>query len=77
MVESIDSLAFLKMDKRLLKYLKDKVNNNSIYLEITHQEIANDLNTYRVDVTRRIKQLHDEGKFYSIRNKIKILEFFE
>ena len=78
MVESIDSLAFLKMDKRVLKYLMDKVKiNNGIDLKITHQEIANDLNTSRVVVTRLIKQLHDEGKIHSTRNYIKVLESFE
>ena len=78
MVESIDSLAFLKMNKRILKYLTDKAKiNNNVDLEITHQEIANDLNTSRVVITRLIKQLHDKGKIYSTRNYIKVLEFFE
>jgi len=76
MVESIDSLAFMKMDKRLLKYLNDKVKiTRDIDLEITHQEIANDLNTSRVVITRLIKQLHDKGKIYSTRNKIRVLNF--
>ncbi|WP_396601369.1 Crp/Fnr family transcriptional regulator [Algibacter sp. R77976] len=78
MVDSIDSLAFLKMNERLLKYLSGKVQiNHNIDLEITHQEIANDLNTSRVVVTRLIKQLHDEGKINSTRNHIKVLEFYE
>ena len=78
MVESIDSLAFMKMSERLLKYLTDKVKiANDVDLEITHQEIANDLNSSRVVITRIIKQLHDEGKIFSTRNKIKVLEFFE
>lgn len=78
MVESIDSLAFMKMHERLLKYLTDQVKiNNDVDLEITHQEIANDLNSSRVVITRIIKQLHDEGKIYSTRNKIKVLEFYE
>jgi CRP/FNR family transcriptional regulator len=78
MVDSIDSLAFLKMNQRVLKYLTDKVKiNNNIEIEITHQEIANDLNSSRVVVTRLIKQLHDEGKIYSTRNYIKVLEFYE
>ena len=76
MVESIDSLAFMKMDKRLLKYLNDKVKiTRDVDLEITHQEIANDLNTSRVVITRLIKQLHDKGKIYSTRNKIRVLNF--
>ncbi len=78
MVESIDGLAFMKMSERLLKYLTDKVKiSNDVDLEITHQEIANDLNSSRVVITRIIKQLHDEGKIFSTRNKIKVLEFFE
>lgn len=78
MVESIDSLAFMKMSERLMKYLTDKVKiNNDVDLEITHQEIANDMNSSRVVITRVIKQLHDEGKIFSTRNKIKVLEFHE
>ncbi len=76
MVESIDGLAFMKMNQRLLKYLSDKAKiNNDVNLEITHQEIANDLNTSRVVVTRLIKELHDGGKIYSTRNKIRVLDF--
>lgn len=78
MVDSIDSLAFLKMNQRVLKHLTDKVKiNNNIDIEITHQEIANDLNSSRVVVTRLIKQLHDEGKIYSTRNHIKVLELYK
>ncbi|ULC58492.1 Crp/Fnr family transcriptional regulator [Flaviramulus sp. BrNp1-15] len=78
MVESIDSLAFLKMSERVLKNLTDKVKiNNSIDLDITHQDIANDLNTSRVVITRILKQLHDEEKIYSTRNKIRVLKQFK
>ena len=76
MVESIDGLAFMKMNQRLLKYLTDKAKiNNDVDLEITHQEIATDLNTSRVVITRLIKELHDGGKIYSTRNKIRVLDF--
>ncbi|RUA09324.1 MAG: Crp/Fnr family transcriptional regulator [Flavobacteriia bacterium] len=76
MVESIDSLAFMKMNERVYKYLNDKVKiNKDVNLEITHQEIADDLNTSRVVITRLLKQLHDEGKIYSSRNKIRVLNF--
>lgn len=75
MVESIDGLAFMKMNQRILKYLSDKAKiNNDVNLEITHQQIATDLNTSRVVITRLIKQLHDEGKIYSSRNKIRVLD---
>ncbi|MBD0849533.1 Crp/Fnr family transcriptional regulator [Maribacter arenosus] len=74
MVDSIDTLAFLKMKDRLLKYLKNKakVSKESI-LEITHQEIAKDLNTSRVVITRLIQDLHDEGVIFSTRNKVRVI----
>ena len=76
MVESIDSLAFMKMKDRILKYLSDKVKiTKDIHLKITHQEIADDLNSSRVVITRLLKQLHDEGKIYSTRSKIKLIDF--
>lgn len=74
MVESIDSLAFMKLDDRLLKYLTDKVKimqNNTLI--ITHQEIADDINTSRVVVSRLLKILENEGKVI-IRRNIIILE---
>jgi CRP/FNR family transcriptional regulator len=71
MVESIDSLAFMKLDNRLLKYLTDKVKimqDHTLY--ITHQEIADDINTSRVVVSRLLKQLENEGKLKIRRNRI-------
>ncbi len=41
MLETIDNIAFLKMDERLLKYLKDKsIITNEDVIYSTHQEIA-------------------------------------
>ena len=75
MVESIDGLAFKQMNERILKYLSDKAKvNHNVLLEITHQQIANDLNTSRVVITRLIKQLQTEGKLIASRNKIKVIE---
>lgn len=71
MVESIDSLAFMKLDNRLLKYLTDKVKiMKDNILHITHQEIADDINTSRVVVSRLLKQLEVEGKIKIRRNRI-------
>ena len=76
MVESIDSLAFMKMSGRVFKYLTDKVTiTKDVNLKITHQEIAADLNSSRVVITRLLKQLQDEGKIQTTRNKIKVLNF--
>ncbi len=75
MVESIDGLAFMNMHQRLLKYLSDMAQvHHDVNLDITHQQIANDLNTSRVVITRLLKQLHNDGKVYSTRNKVQVLE---
>lgn len=76
MLETIDTLAFMKMDERLFKYLKDKVKlTASTVLEITHLEIAEDLHTSRVVISRLLKQLEKENKIELGRNRISVLEF--
>ncbi|MDY2588454.1 Crp/Fnr family transcriptional regulator [Winogradskyella aquimaris] len=76
MLETIDTLAFMKMDERLFKYLTDKVKlSGSIDLEITHQEIAEDLHTSRVVVSRLLKQLEKQERITLGRNKIHIIDF--
>jgi len=76
MLETIDTLAFMKMDERLFKYLIDQVKlTASTSLEVTHQEIAEDLNTSRVVISRLLKQLEREKKIELGRNKIIVLDF--
>jgi CRP/FNR family transcriptional regulator len=76
MLETIDTLAFLKMDERLYKYLTDQVKlTASEVLNLTHQNIAKDLNTSRVVVSRLLKQLEKEDKIKLGRNKITVLEY--
>uniref|UniRef100_UPI00404B6AA2 Crp/Fnr family transcriptional regulator n=1 Tax=Gelidibacter sp. TaxID=2018083 RepID=UPI00404B6AA2 len=75
LLEAIDTIAFLNMDKRLFKYLKDKamVNHNDV-ITVTHQLIAQDLHTSRVVISRLLKSLENEGKISLHRNSIKIIE---
>lgn len=76
MLETIDTLAFMKMDERLFKYLTDKVKlSASTDLEITHQNIAEDLHTSRVVISRLLKQLEKEQRIALGRNKITVLDF--
>lgn len=76
MLETIDTLAFMKMDERLFKYLTDQVKlSASTNLEVTHQEIAEDLNTSRVVISRLLKQLEKEQKIELGRNKITVIDF--
>ena len=75
LLEAVDTIAFLKMDERLLKYLRDKamVNNND-EIQVTHQQIAHDLHTSRVVISRLLKSLERSGTIKLNRNNIKVLK---
>ncbi|WP_299895683.1 Crp/Fnr family transcriptional regulator [uncultured Aquimarina sp.] len=73
-IETIDSIAFLKMDERLLKYLKDKTKiSNDPLISTTHQQIAYDLHSSRVVISRLLKKMEKEGIIKLNRNSIEIL----
>ena len=75
LLETVDTLAFMRMDERLLKHLQDKAKvNHDDSIQTTHQEIAYDLNTSRVVISRLLKKLENERKIEMHRNRIKILE---
>lgn len=74
LARTVDSIAFLKMDERLLQYLKAKstaINSKSI--SVTHQQIANDLNASREAISRLLKQLEKKGVIRLGRNKLEII----
>lgn len=75
LLEAVDTIAFLNMDERLLKYLKDKamVNHND-EIQVTHQQIAHDLHTSRVVISRLLKSLERSGTIKLNRNNIKVLK---
>lgn len=72
--ETIDSIAFLNMDDRLLKYLKDKIKvTQDNIIRNTHQAIAYDLHTSRVVISRLLKKLEKNGVVKLDRNSIEVL----
>lgn len=74
LVYTLDSIAFKKMDERLLDYLDKKASAvNSQVLSATHQEIAYDLNASREAISRLLKQLEKEGSVKLGRNRIELL----
>lgn len=74
MLQAIDNLAFSNMEERILNFLKAKVNlTNDRILTLTHQDIASDLNTSRVVVSRILKKLENEDKIVLLRNEIRVL----
>lgn len=74
MLDTIDTVAFRKLDQRLLQYLREKSRiAGSDTIAITHQEIAQELYTSRVVVSRLLKGLEKLHKIEMQRNRIKIL----
>lgn len=74
LLETVDTLAFLRMDERIFKHLQDKAkvtNDDMIYA--THQDIAYDLHASRVVISRILKKLEREGKIELYRNQIKVI----
>ncbi|TVZ28799.1 CRP/FNR family transcriptional regulator [Gillisia sp. Hel_I_86] len=73
MLESIDSVAFHNMEERLKNYIQNKIailNNNHIHT--THQEIAEDLHTSRVVISRLLKKMEQEHKISLHRSFIQV-----
>ncbi|MDN3670052.1 Crp/Fnr family transcriptional regulator [Echinicola jeungdonensis] len=78
MLEALDAVAFLKMDQRLVRYLQAKRKQlSSNELQITHQEIAQELGTSREVVSRLLKQLEKKKWIELGRNKIFMRDNFE
>lgn len=73
MLDTLDSIAFMRMDERLLKYLRDKQKlTKSDELQSTHQDIAYEMHTSRVVISRLLKKLEVEGRIIIQRNKITV-----
>ena len=74
MIKTIDSIAFKKMDERLMDYLQERSEaHNSKEIISTHSEIASDLNASREAMSRLLKQLEKNGVVTLERNKIRLL----
>lgn len=73
MLEAIDNLAFKDMSGRLRTYLLNVATiNKGRVINKTHLEIANELNTSRVVISRLLKSLEKEGFLLLNRNVITI-----
>ena len=77
LLKSIESIAFHKLDERLIAYLKEKQRlSGSSVIKASHYLIADELATSRVVVSRLLKQLENDGKILLYRNEIKLLKEF-
>ena len=77
LLKSFENIAFHKLDERLVSYLKNKAkvsNKNSLLL--SHLQIAEEMGTSRVVISRLLKQLENDKKLVLYRNEIKLLSSF-
>ncbi|MFI5185647.1 MAG: Crp/Fnr family transcriptional regulator [Chitinophagales bacterium] len=73
-IKSIDEVAFKKLDDRLVNYLKEKSGiTGSSLINLSHQQIADELGTNRVVISRLLKKLEIDKKLLLYRNQIKLL----
>lgn len=77
LLKSIESIAFHKLDERLIGYLKGKQRlSGSSVIKASHFLIADELHTSRVVVSRLLKHLENDKKIILYRNEIKLLNGF-
>ncbi len=69
----IDQIAFRSMDERLEFYLKRQSKDSSLrVINISHQQIATDLNSTREVVSRLLKKMEQRGLVKLHRNSIEL-----
>ena len=74
LLNTVNSLAFQKTDDRLLHLLRQKAElYHSNDLQVTHQQLADELATTREVVSRLLKQLENSGVIRLSRNKISLV----
>lgn len=74
LLEVVNAVAFKKMDERLLSFIRTKCElTQSKTLYLTHEQLAGELGTARVVISRLLKQLEEEGVLQLGRNKITLV----
>lgn len=71
LLDMVNAIAFKKVDERLMSLLHKKSELTGLRtLQVTHEQLANELGTARVVVSRLLKQLEEEGIVQLGRNRI-------
>ena len=75
LLKTIDQIAFQQLDERLVHYLKGKARvSGSSLINLSHGQIASELATSRVVISRLLKKLENDKKLLLYRNQIKLLK---
>ena len=73
-LQSLERVAFERLDERLEDYLKEKARINSEHSVFqTHKEIAEELHSSRVVISRLLKKLEQMGSIKLHRNHIELI----
>lgn len=74
LLRTIDQLVFQRLDERLVSYLKEKSRaTGSTLINLSHEQIATELATSRVVISRLLKRLENDKKVLLYRNQLKLL----
>jgi CRP/FNR family transcriptional regulator len=75
LINLIDLIAFSNMDKQLLNYLlqRAKAKQNNL-LNITHQQIADEMHSHREAISRLLRTMEQKGLVKLGRNTIELIQ---
>lgn len=74
-IKSVDDVTFKKMDDRIINLLKSKSKlTGSTLINLSHQQIADELGTNRVVISRLLKKFENDKRLLLFRNQIKLLK---
>jgi CRP/FNR family transcriptional regulator, anaerobic regulatory protein len=74
LLDVVNAITFQKMDERLLHFLQKRADMlQAQTIPITHEQLANELGTARVVISRLLKQLETGGLVKLGRNKITLV----
>jgi CRP/FNR family transcriptional regulator len=77
LLKCIEQITFHKLDDRLIAYLNEKKRlSGSDVIKASHYQIADELATSRVVISRLLKQLENDGRILLYRNEMKLLKGF-
>jgi CRP/FNR family transcriptional regulator, anaerobic regulatory protein len=74
LINSFEGIVFEHIDLRVLKYLKDKaLKEGNKMINLSHQQLAYELGTTRVVISRILKQYERKKKMKLFRGRIELL----
>lgn len=74
LLRTVDQIAFQQLDERLVHYLREKARiSGSPLLNLSHEQIAAELATSRVVISRLLKKLENQKKLLLYRNQVRLL----